>query len=168
MTVTFHITNSPQKVAETWECQCVDFDGPWANCHCCQGTGQCELTEPAWPHLNLANTNARNVLRVLGYGQEDDLYGSWEGDALATVISRCLRALNSEAQRVVAVREAYHLSGGHAGTRVVHEGNVARIERMGPETHCMGYSDERVRGRVAELLTICRKAKEEGEAVVWG
>lgn len=168
MTVTFTITNSPTKVSETWDCQCMDFDGPWADCHCCGGTGRCELTEPAWPFANLANANARNVLRVLGYGQEDDLCGSWEGEALDTVIRRCLRALNSEAARAVAVREAYSLPGGHAGKRVVHEGNVARVERLGAGYHCCGYSDERVRERVAELLSICRKAKEEGEAVVWG
>jgi len=166
MSVTFSITHSPYHVSDTWECQCMDFDGPWSDCHCCQGTGQCELTEPSWPWVNMANTNAMNVQRAIGFTPQYD--GCWEGETLDQAIKGCLRALNSDSKRAVAVREAHHIPGGYGGVRVVHEGNVARVERLGAAYVVGGYSDERVTERVRELLAICRKAKAEGESVVFG
>lgn len=167
MSVTFHITNSPT-IDRVEECFCV-YDGEAAEgCYCCHGTGQMSCPEFEWPWTNLANINARNVLLAIGVVCGDELYGSWEGETLDRVITGCLRALNSESRRAVATREGYHVPGGYAGTRVVQEGNLARIERMGAEMHVCAYPDERVCLRVRELLDICRKAKEEGESVVWG
>jgi hypothetical protein len=114
----------------------------------------------------MANDNALNVLKAIGFAPEYD--GCWEEEILDRVIAGCLRALNSESRRAVATREAYHIPGGHAGVRIVREGNVARVERMGAEVHGCGYSDETVQMRVRQILNICRKAKEEGEKVVWG
>jgi len=145
MAVTFSITNSPEKVSES-ECLCV-YDGE-ADEHCpyCNGTGMSEDREPAWPWTNLSNVNARNVLGVLGFVCGQELYGVWEGEGLDVAIRRCLRALNVEKARRPALREP------------VEEGRF----------HEMGYSDERVQLRVREILLVCRKAKEEGEKVVWG
>jgi len=167
MSVTFSITNSPYTISHS-ECFCV-YDGKAEEgCPWCQGTGMSEDREPAWPWVNLANTNARNVLAVLGFACDDELYGVWEDETLDVVIQRCLRALNSETRRAVATREEVYMPRGHAGVCVVREGNVARIERMGAETFVCGYSDETVQRRVREILDICRKAREEGEKVTWG
>lgn len=166
MSVTFFITNSPTHVVDTWECQCVDDGKAWPSCLHCMGTGKVEYEEPVWPSVNMANTNAMNVLRAIGFGPEYD--GVWEGETLDRAIEGCLRALNSESRRVVATREAYHIPGGHAGVRVTHEGNVARVERMGAEVHGCAYTDETVQMRVGQILDICRKAREEGEKVCWG
>ena len=168
MSVTFSITNSPRVEGEKYECMCVDFETgkAWSECMDCKGTGEVSFTEPAWPWTNMANTNALNVLRVLGFEPEYD--GVWEGDFLDIVIRRCLLALNSESRRAVATRDAAHLPGGHAGVRVTQEGNVTHVERMGAETHICAYTDDTVRMRVGEILSICRKAKEKGEKVCWG
>lgn len=168
MSITFTITNTPYVVTDTYECQCVDFDTnqPWAKCMYCQGTGKVSYEEPSWLWTNMANTNAMNVLQAIGMPSDYD--GCWEGASLDSAIQGCLRALNSEARRSVATRDAYSLPGGHAGVRVIHEGNVARVERMGAPVIGCGYSDERVQMRVREILAICKKAKAEGEKVTWG
>jgi hypothetical protein len=166
MSVTFFIPNSPTKVIDTWECQCVDDGKAWPSCLHCMGTGTVTYEDSAWPTVNMANVNAMNVLRAIGF--EPDYDGVWEGETLDRAIEGCLRALNSEKRRSVATRDAYHIPGGHAGVRVECEGNVTRFERMGAEVHGCAYTDDTVRMRVAGILEVCRKAKAEGEKVAWG
>jgi len=169
MSITFSITNTPTHVTATYPCQCVDHtpDGkPYADCPYCNGAGKEDFEEPSWPWVNMSNTNAFNILRAIGVNPVD--YGSWEGETLDHAIKGCLIALNSESRRAVATRESSILPGGHAGVQVVHDGNVARMERMGAEARIGGYTDERVRVRVSDILGICRKAKKEGEKVTWG
>lgn len=168
MSITFSISNSPEVEGESYECMCVDYDTgkAWDECHYCKGTGRVTFMEPAWPWTNMANTNALNVLRAIGFAPVYD--GVWEGETLDRAIEGCLRALNSASRRAVATREAYHVPGGHAGVRVTHEGNVARVERMGAEVHGCAYTDETVQMRVGQILDICRKARDEGEKVCWG
>lgn len=166
MSVTFSVTNSPSHVLDIYECQCLRDGKAWPDCLHCMGKGEVSYEEPSWPWVNMANTNAWNVLRAIGF--EPDYGGVWEDETLDSAIEGCLKALNSESRRSVATRESFHLPGGHAGVHVVHDGNVARVERMGAETHVCAYTDETVRMRVRQILDVCRKAKEEGEKVCWG
>lgn len=163
MSITFTVTNAPRET-ETYTCQC---EGEIEDCFECHGTGEVSFNFPAPGYsLNMANDNALNVLVAIGF--EVDYCGTLEGASLDAAIAGCLKALNSASRRAVAVREPEHRPGGHAGVRVVHEGNVARVERMGAESYVGGYSDGQVEHRVGVLLDLCRKAKETGESIVWG
>ncbi len=147
MSVNFWCPQAPMKVVKV---PC------WGNCdsECpdCHGDNLCEMQVS--PHeLNLANTNARNILHMLGEDVDDsDLYGAWETpDAIRKVRGSILKARNVSSHRVDALRETTE-EGGFGKCRVVN----------------MGYTDDQVQDRLARLDVLLSYALENGYKVTWG
>ena len=126
---------------------------PW-----CDGTE--EVSEA--PEANFANGNARSLLNLLGFDSED-LCGSADG---ATLRQRIFKARNAD--RSSLVEAPYHQKGGHAGVEVTHEGNVARVQRMGAAVAYFGNTDEQTLRRLANLESIAVWAQDRNLEISWG
>ena len=146
----------------TWYCPeapRVKVSNPcWGNCDesCpdCHGTNVCEEDES--PHyLNLANTNAHNILTLLGYRTDDgDLWGAWDTpEEIRRVRAAILTARNVQAHRVPALRDDEDYGGPGTGTcRVLTQ----------------GYTDDQVIERLERLDTLLAFALDNGYGVSWG
>lgn len=185
MSITFSVANAPRQDKRT-VCLCAQmaplwlaaYDGgvpldeagladhAWAKCPQCGGTGIEIDSEPVWPECNLANENGQAILGILGRAFSPN--GVLEGQDLDVFVGRLFVAVNSAKRRAPAIREPYTIDGGHGGVSLERDGNVVRIERMGERVIGMGYDDETVIDRLNRLLAVCRKAKAEGRAVIWG
>ena len=60
------------------------------------------------------------------------------------------------------------LEPGHAGTAVVHEDGLARIERRGPRVVGCGNTDEQTLRRLASLEALAVWAQDNGREISWG
>jgi len=124
---------------------------PW-----CDGTE----TESVAPEPNFSNSNAYNVLDLLGFS---GIYGSTDG---ATLRQRILKARNID--RSELVEAPYSEPGGHAGVQVTHEGNVAHMQRMGAATISFGNTDEQTLRRLAQLEELAIWAADHDLEITWG
>ena len=163
MSVTFSCFEAPR---ETLPCEfCVEAVAEkWdTNGRCdrfCTGT----MTETTAPEVNFANANAQAVLSLLGLG--GDLWGGCEADELGGFRQRILRARNSDRSDAVVVPS--ELEPGHAGTAVVTEDGMTRIERRGPRMVCFGNTDEQTLRRLTALDRLAAWAQKRDFAISWG
>jgi hypothetical protein len=88
------------------------------------------------------------LLRLLGL--PDDLMGEWPVSSLPSIRRRILKALNKEDERKLFLREPEIIPGGQV-VDVVHEGNVAHIQRMGPTVIEHGTTDASIVQRLQQL-----------------
>ncbi len=130
---------------------------PW-----CTGT-QTTTTDPS---VNFANGNAFAILGLLDF----DTRNVWDGDGTATTAGdmrqRIMRARNGDLAS--ARRDSYELEPGHAGTAVVHEDGLARIERRGPRVVGCGNTDEQTLRRLASLEALAIWCQDNGcDTISW-
>jgi len=164
MSVTFMCPGAPREKVpcrfceESWA-EFPEGNGKGGKCdQWCEGF----TMESVAPVANFGNSNARSVLSLLGF-DADDLCGSCDA---ATMRQRILRARNSD--RTSALVDAYELEPGHAGTAVVHENGLARIERRGPRVIGCGNTDEQTLRRLGNLDDLAVWAQEHGFGISWG
>lgn len=162
MSVTFGCIDAPRVSVP---CPfCIEFrEKGWVepneNCdEYCDGS----LTQSMAPEVNLANANARAILELLGF----DGNKPWGECDAATMRQRMFRARNND--RSSALREPGFLPGGHAGVRVVTEGNVVRMERMGCAVVLQGNTDESTLRRLNDLEKLALWAQEHNYRILWG
>ena len=162
MSVTFTCMDAPREKVPCPFCKEGREQG-WIeadeNCdQWCDGT----VEQSVAPEANFANANARAVLDLLGF-DGDEPWGECDG---ATMRQRLFRARNSD--RSSALREGEFLPGGHAGVRVVNEGNVARVERMGCAAVVMPNTDADTLRRLDALEALAVFAQEHHFTISWG
>ncbi len=164
MSVTFMCPGAPREKVpcrfceESWA-EFPEGNGKGGKCdQWCEGF----TMESVAPVANFANANARSLLTLLGLDDEH-LCGSCDA---ATMRQRLFRALNSD--RTSALRDSYELEPGHAGTAVVHEDGLARIERRGPRVVGCGNTDEQTLRRLASLEALAVWAQDNGREISWG
>lgn len=107
---------------------------------------------PEWPWLNLCNSNARDVLGMVGIlpDEDGDLAGVLEVDELPDVIRRCIIAINSP-----SAREPYVCP------------TTASVGAKGARLIDIGKDHEYLIDRTRRLLELLKKAQEERARVVW-
>ena len=141
MSVTFWIPAAPTKKINLGECPRCDGEG-------CDYMG-CEdgywYSEQGEHELNLANSNAALVLRVIGIVNEE-LCGGWQGEELSEIRQRIIGAMNRDRVLAGAERET------------VEDGNMISC----------GYSRDQIANRLGRLLEIVTAAQESGWEVSWG
>ena len=126
MSVTFSFPNSPTEE--------IRHDEGWIE------------TVDLWPSANFANTNARNILNLLGLEDDGYLCGSLEPLEAPAVLRSALRARNLERLREPAV--------------IPHETHGRFIE--------CGSSDAQVQRRLDSMIEILKFAVEHKERLTWG
>jgi len=169
MSVTFTITNAPE--VKTWcECTCViNMGQPIPDCPICKGKGGHIYQEPAPGYsVDLANESARAVLRLIGLGCGDDLWGNIDIDEMPYVRRRILMALNSNVSIEAELKPASHTPGGHAGIRIEHHDNIAEIVHMGARVHNAGLSSERIRRHIHSIDRLIELAQRENQPITFG
>ena len=164
MSVTFWCPEAPRKqvpcrfCTEEWA-EFPEGNGKGGKCdRFC--TGFEEASEA--PEANFGNTTTVGLLGLLGF-DSSNLFGSCDG---ATLRQRLFRARNSSRSHLV--ENAYDHAGGDAGVRVSHEGNVARVERMGARVVSFGNTDEETLRRLTYLEALAVYAQDNGFEISWG
>lgn len=116
------------------------------------------------PSANFANVNAGAILRLLGLYGDGELWGSCEAGKLR---QRILRARNND--RTAAIEAPYELEPGHAGTAVVTEDGITRLERRGPRVISFGNTDRQTLRRLEDLDQLAIWAQWHQHAIIyWG
>ena len=126
---------------------------PW-----CDGTEE----KSDSPEANFSNARARDVLGLLGFDTED-LCGSTDG---TTLRQRIFKARNVD--RSGLVEAPYSKPSGHAGFRLLKEGNLFKVERMGARVTSFGNTDEQTCRRLDNLERIAIWAQDKGFEISWG
>ena len=142
-----------------------DWQDETRPCYGCEGTG--EVVDFDLPEINMGNETAEAVLLALGIPGAVD-YGSVNHEGLPALIQRAIVLLNRDGAVAPFTVEGFGLPAGHAGVRVTHEGNIARIERMGAEVHSFGVGEDRILHRVRELVDLMVFARTNGVGIHWG
>lgn len=165
MSVTFWCPNAPRRTVPCEFCadtlRWADLDG-FTNDnggHCdnwCNGTRE----ESVAPEPNFANANAETLLRLLGW---TDLSGECDG---ATMRQRIFKVRNID--RTTAVYDAYELAGGYAGTVMVTENGMSRIERRGARIISGGNTDQQTLRRLCNLEDLAHWAQDNDQKICWG
>lgn len=183
MSITFTIPNAPM---ETVPCRfCLEtqarfrdgfvdgvLDGEWLEegdvleeddikdirCdHHCDGT----MVESSVPEVNMGNETARSLFRLLK--MEWSSVGSAD---ISTLLQRTMVALNSDRSSEVVAPSS--LEGGHMGTKVVMEGGMPTVRRMGAAMLNIGMSDERLVHQLRNLRELAVWASEnDTNTVIW-
>lgn len=141
MSVSFHCPDAPVRTV----IRPCDLDGctPDERCGYCEDGVLVEVVREL-PEINLANANARAMLRLLGL-EDEYLGGQLAPGAIPAVRQRILRLRNSARARSSAVRLA--VDDGR-----VHEG---------------GLSDDSVLDRLERLDELLAEAQRRGWSVAW-
>lgn len=126
MSVTFSFPNSPTEE--------IRHDEGWIE------------TVGLWPSANFANTNARNIINLLGLEDDGYLCGSLEPSEASVVLRSALRARNVERLREPALIPS---------------------EEHGRFIEC-GSSDAQVVRRLDTMIRILKFAVERKEKLTWG
>ena len=153
------------KVCDLCEGTGRDWQDESRPCYGCEGTG--EIEDYDLPEINMATATAGAVLRALGIPGDVD-FGSVAHEGLPALIQRAIVLLNRDGAVAPFTVEDFVLPAGHAGVRVTHEGNIARIERMGAEVHSFGVDEDRILHRVRELVDLMVFARTNGVGIYWG
>jgi len=126
----------------------------------CDGTADVH----AEPCIDFATDNAVAVLRLMGFQiPPDHPHGECDGATLRRGVMKARHA-----DRRSALREATFIPGGHAGVEITHDGNVTRIQRMGPAYHLSGNTDEQTLRRLDSLERLAVWAQEHNLRITWG
>ena len=142
MSVTFTCPEAPRRTTR----RPCDFDGccPSSRCGYCRD-GVEEVVTDSLPFVNLANGNAKALLRLLGLDAHD-LYGQLAVvKDIAGVRQRITRLRNSVTARSAAVREP----------------------RQEPRIIDVGLSDDGILERLERLDTLLAVAQQHGWSVSW-
>lgn len=119
---------------------CEDYGG---DCTVCNNKRYCTTRQPCGPSANFANTNAREVLAMLGL-PSDDLYGEVANKDLGNVRQRILLVSNSERRQI---------------TRPAEQDGRCFVN---------GSTTEDVKRRLANLDAVLAWAQQNGTNVSWG
>jgi len=156
MTVTFSVVGAPKEVVSEW-CLCtqlapldipLDQRKTYADIACfrCGGTGVDEFSMSLWPELNLTNTNARSLLRLLGLPAENDLFGELSPSEIPPILQKAIRLANSKKARNLEVYEPCWVGDYYTG----------------------GLSDKQIARYAAKFLEVGKCAIENNSAIQWG
>ena len=121
------------------------------------------------PEVNLSNSNAREMLRLIGLDSEE-LCGSMQPDEFGSVIVKLQRLLNSEEARAPALKDSVELERSF-GVRVAsggYGGNVVEVGYTGPRVFDGGRTDEYVKRRARDLLDLFVQARQGNYQACWG
>lgn len=144
MSITFSVKNAPYRKVMV---DCIVCEGTGgalgASCPYCDGTGKCEDVVCELPELNMANSNAFDMMRALG--EEPDCCGEWPLSKLHELLTK-LTLLKCGVTSVFLESET------------VREGNII---------HC-GRDHEYVVRRASSLYEVVWTAFRMGRSVVWG
>ena len=142
-----------------------DWQDETRPCYGCEGTG--EVVDFDLPEINMGNETAGAVLLALGIPGDVDC-GSVAHTDLPALIQRATFLINRDGAVAPFTVEGFGLAAGHAGVRVTHEGNIARIERMGAEVHSFGLDGDRLVHRITALMGLMVFARTNGVGIHWG
>jgi hypothetical protein len=133
MSVTFSIVGAPEE--REWDEDLKEF-----------------VNISPFPEMNLTDTSAEIVLKVLGFELGEECYGEWKGDKeLQQVKNRIFKVLNQDK----LVR------------RFVSEPKVEVVEN-GPTIHESGYSKERIHDYLIRLRALILAAQKNGyDHIMW-
>lgn len=166
MSITFTCPEAPRHEVECPFCVEARERG-WVESHenCdpyCSGTSR----ESEAPEVNFANGNAMDLCRLLNLSTE--CWGEVSAEELPALQRRLIQALNVDSHRSHLVIDGYELEPGHAGTAIVHEDGLARIERRGPRVVSFGNTDDQTIRRLSALQTLVTFATENNFPITWG
>ena len=149
MSVTFSAPNAPTELVGCWMCADTQRWEEDPDARCC-GTCDGMLEQSTLPEINFANSNARDVLALMGCDGED-LCGSLEVTEIPAVLQRLLLAANSGIARTHLVRPSA-VEVGRKGCTVIHGGNT----------------DESSLRRITAVQRLLSGAAKGGFGVSWG
>lgn len=160
MSMTFWCDDAPRTTIPCRNCKLEqDYYGdPTRKC-----VGYCDGTEEVSeaPELKLANTNARNVLALLGLSTDD--YGDIPVADIPAVMQRLLTAINRESSRAHLVTETMETRT----TRMTEVNGMSTIS-TGPRMIGVGNTDEQTLRRLRAAQKLLSWAVENGHPVSWG
>jgi len=161
MSITFGCPQAPVHN----QVQACDFPGcvEGARCgYCKDGFDIARVSEA--PECNFANSNARDILRIL-CEDTNDMCGSWDVEHLPTIKHLLMQTKNRESTRQHLVREP---SMSQAVRAIAGEkGDVGKIE-MGCKVIDCGNTDEQTIRRLEDLEELVTYAHYHKWEVTWG
>jgi len=144
------------------------FDGGFdaGPCQACDGTQEYEQQLSTAPELNVANTNARVVLDILGL--EFDYSGSIPAKDIPTLRRRLIQFSNSKGSADAYTRD-YEKSQSTTMRKSKDADGITRLEpKKGATMIDMGLSKEQIRGYVDRLMPLLDYAQKKDVDITWG
>lgn len=152
--------------AECWVCDGKGKDphhtkhGHDVECEMCKGSGKVKEYKTEFGELNVANSNAFEILSMLGV--EQDYAGAIEKKDLANIRRRLIMIKNKGVEDHTSDTEVSQ--GKPRATK--DDNGISRISR-GPTVHNIGRTNDQVMRYIDKLLNIIDFAQKNDAIVVW-
>jgi len=148
---------SDDRINELFDCQCLDFGGPFADCHECKGSGKWSFSRPL-NGVDWSEVNAHDLSQKLGFDLDS---GIIEQSQFPRLLARCVRLLNTQSLGDL-VEEPFD-TGAAPRLRLVDA-----PEKGQARTVFFGRDLESLRRRVKDFQALIVAAKAAGDDIYFG
>jgi len=172
-TVTFWIPDAP---ARKEKLQCGGCDGTGEDnfntdddkCPYCKGKGYDGMTTVSdAPEMNLANSNARSILNILGLDADENLMGEIKNSDIGNIKQRIMKIINSDNSTSEVERSPSDIQ--QTSTTVgKDEHGLSQIQRQqGPHMVDYGLSGDDIKKRLKYLITVLDYAQKNNYNITY-
>ena len=167
MSTSFWAPDGP-KIPDIREClSCERQETPNPQCRNCKGTGSVNIGDDYAEEFTCTTSNASALLELLeirGYGEG----GSLSPERFPAVRARIAQLMVNMSLREPALLPEHREEPGRAGHRLVEEGNLVQIERLGPTMRSPGRNDAWVVRYLLAMERLLNVAQPLGIEICWG
>jgi len=155
-----------------WVCDGTGIQKPWPGdekqykCEYCHGNKEIEEWESTAPELNVSNTNAFEILKMLGLTpDEQDYAGIIPKEKLPEVMRNLIKLKNGDISQHI---EEPGLEKREMKVRKDDETGVTHIEPQGPKMFNGGRTPQQVSRYLDNLIRMIKFAQQNDATIGWG